>query len=78
MCGVLSDPVLCCIVKSFNFVGTKYLGLDDDGHVHGHLYSWISNYRQYKVNKYFVGILNLWISLPMKLNVQRIQMRSVV
>ena len=48
---------------------------DDDGHVGGHFgirgFQIILNTT--KVNKYFVGILNLWIVLPTKytkLNVQ--------
>ena len=56
---------------------------DDDGHDHGNLYSWISNYIKYylKVNKYFVGSLklNFCIVLSMKhtqSNVQWIKMIS--
>ena len=37
--------------------------------------TWISGFQiicnSTKVNKYFVGILNLWIALPMKSHVQR-------
>ena len=59
-------------MKSFNF-----LWFDDCGHVRGHLNSWILNYiNYYLMNKYFVGILNSWIDMPTKLNVQRIKMIS--
>jgi len=37
---------------------------DDIGHVCGHAFQNICNIT--KVNNYFVGILNLWIALPMK------------
>jgi len=46
-------------------MSTKFQGFDDEGHVHGHFYSLISNYtHKTNVNKYFVGILKL--GLPRK------------
>ena len=67
-------------VKSFNFVGTKFSGLMT---MNMFMDTWICGFQIIlnitKVNKYFVGILNLWIVLPpeyMKFNVQRIKMIS--
>jgi len=67
-------------VKSFNFVGTKFHSLMTmdmfvDTWIHG--FQIILNIT--KVNKYFIGILNLCIPLPKKyrnLNVQWIKMIS--
>jgi len=54
-------------VKSFNSVGTKYCGLtmmdmSVDTSIHG--FQIILNIS--KVNKYFLGILSLWVVLPRK------------
>jgi len=72
-----TDNLHAAAVKSFNFVGMKFWGLTTmDTWIHG-----IQIIRHItKVTKYFVGILNSWIALPMKknlkLNVERINMIS--
>jgi len=67
-------------VKSFHFVGTKLSGFTM---IDMFMDTWICGFQIIlniiKVNKYFVGILNLWIVLPSKysqLNVQWIKMIS--
>ena len=68
-------------MNQINFVGTNFCGLTTmdmfvDALICG--FQIIPNSTK-KVNKYFVGILNLWIALPTrktKLNVQEIKMIS--
>ena len=59
---------LCPKKNRGNFMGTKLWGLTTMGIVHRHLNWWMSNYTNNitKVNKYLVGIFNLWIAQPTK------------
>ena len=60
-------------VKSFNFVVTKFCGLTT---MDMFMDTWKCGFQIIRnineVNKYYIRILNLWIVLPTKLNVQRI------
>ena len=65
-------------VKSFYFIGMKFCGLTMMD-----MFLWTLEFQIIhsitKLNKFFVGILNSWIALPMKntkLNVQRIKVIS--
>jgi len=61
-------------------MGTKFRGLMTMDMFVDTLICWFKMIHNItKENKYFIGILNLWIALPlknMKLNVQQIQMIS--
>ena len=63
-------------VKSFLFCGHQISLIDDNGHVRG---PWLCGFQIIfnitKVNKYFVGIFNKWIALPMK---KKLEMKILV